>query len=309
MLRALVVLFGVLTGSASAQMYTQEELAATKAGIAPNLTAVLREDIIGNLPRAQRPAAARIKLQFPETAPSVLAFYADPGSGTIYMPLASIRFFDDLATLFAWVESKGCDPAAIQSYLYALLRDGQPLPSPLKAFSIDRAAAFADPFTYDVSSKIVSSGALFILAHETGHILLKHKAGLHRAASQAQEIDADAFALEHFERIGALPTGILHYFLASWWQDPDSSEAAATHSHPVSSERIAAIARRISKNPARYSFSQNDPEDAQMRAMAIATELATISDMIASERMLSLIPLHLDSNYPATRFARACPSP
>lgn len=306
----IAVLIGLLlaAGQASAQFYTDADLEGARTRSAPILRSVLRDDIIGNLPRELRPGAALIELDFPREGSSLLDFHADPQTAMITMPLESIRFFDDLATLTAWIESRDCPPEAMQAYLWALLRQGQPMPSPLRAFAIDRAVALADPFTNDVSDKIFSSGLLFILAHEVGHLMLGHQGGLAGQASQAQEIAADDFAMDHFARIGAMPLGVVYYFLAAWWQDPVDADHVAASTHPVSPGRIAAVAARMQADPMSFAFSEPDAEAGAARVLAIAGYLQTVADLASDTGMLTLLPEGLERDFPATRLAGACPT-
>ncbi len=297
-----------LASQAGAQLYTEDERRHTFERATPDIIRVFNDDIVGNLPRADRPRAAQVRLEFPDRGPSPLAFFADPAEGVIYMPLESIRFFDDVATLFAWIESKGCDPAALQAYLWAKLRQGRPLPSPLRAFQIDRDTAFADPFTFNVSGKIVSSGLQFILAHELGHIMLNHQPGLSGQDSQAQEIAADEFALDHFSRLGGLPMGVFWYYMAAWWQDPIGGTARDASTHPVSPERISRLAERIVTDPMAFSHGEQDPEREMQLATEIGMMVAELAELIDDDGMLSLMPLTLERDWPDSRLATACPS-
>lgn len=309
MLRAALFIGLAVVGTARADsFYDPADLARLTDRMVPNIRTVLERDIIGNLPRDARPAAGRIVLEFPEQGPDPLAFYAEPDRHTITMPLESLRFFDDLATLYAWFDSQSCDPMMIQSYLVALLREGRPLPPPLVAFDIDRETAWQDAFTDDVSAKIVSSGVQFILAHEVGHLLLGHRPGLDGADSQAQEIAADAFALDHFARIGGMPTGALYYFIAAWWRDP-VGDAVADGTHPVSHARIDAVAARLAATPMSFAFADDDPQAGARAASHIAGQMSAIVDVMTDERMLTVLPEELSRDFPVSRLASACPTP
>lgn len=304
----LIATLAMLAGPSSAQFYTEAELQSTLRNAGPDIEDVLYIDIVGNLPRDLRPAAAGVRVAFPETGPGPLAFYADPATRTIYMPLQSIRFFDDVATLFAWVESKNCDPAGIQSYLWALLREGRPLPSPLRAFAIDRDTAFADPYTLDVSGKIVSSGLQFILAHELGHLLLQHRGGLDGTDSQAQEIAADDFALDHFARLGGSPMGVFWYYMAAWWQDPVGTEAEDASTHPVSPQRISSLAARLTADPMAFAHGELDPAREAALVAQLGGMVAGLAELIDDDGMLTVLPLGLERDYPPSRLAGICPS-
>jgi hypothetical protein len=312
MLRAAIIVAGLaasLACPAGAQFYSDAEMESTLANSGPDIEDVFHTDIIGNLPRELRPAAAGVRLAFPRQGPGPLAFYADPATRTIYMPLESIRFFDDLATLFAWVESQGCQPEGIQTYLWALLREGRDLPSPLRAFAIDRDTAFADAYTYDVSGKIVSSGLQFILAHEMGHLLLGHRGGLSGEASQAQEIAADGFALDHFARLGGSPMGVFWYYIAAWWRDPVGPEAEGASSHPVSPERIARLAERLAADPMTFAHGEADAAREAALVAQLAGMVGGLAELIDDDGMLTLMPLGLERDYPVSRLAGVCPTP
>lgn len=309
MLRLTLLILTVALGMpAAAQMqYDDADLQRVNERSVPNIRSVFVEDIIRLLPRDLRPKAAGITLAFPRNGPNPLAFYAEPSTQTIYMPLSSIRFFDDVATLFAWFESNSCQPEYLQSYLYSLLRKGRPLPPPLKAFSIDREVALADAYTNDVSTKIFSSGLQFILAHETGHLLLEHTPGVGAAISQQQETAADLFALEHFARLGGVPMGVLWYYMAAWWQDPLTT-ARDSSSHPVSPERIRALGQRLLSDPMDFSHGENDPAQEAELVRQMGAMVLSLADQIDEDGFLTLLPSEMDRNYPASRFDRACPS-
>lgn len=287
-------------------IYSDADLARTGEVASPSLVAMLHEDIVPNLPRDLRPAAARLELHFPDRGPSPLAFWAVPGSGRIVLPLESIRFFDEVATLYAWFESHGCDPGPIQSYLWLLVGQGAPLPAPLAAFAIDRETALADPFTDDVSGKILSSGMLFILLHETAHQLLGHEGGLAGTLSQSQETAADVFALDHFARLGVMPLGIVFFFQTLWWLDPFGT-AVAGGTHPVSAARIQAIADALASRPEDYSFAEPDPAKGRAQALAMAQDVGTLAGIAADEEFRGFMMDSIAASYPPDAFAGACP--
>lgn len=304
---AMLATLAVSAGEGRAQLYTEAELARTQERAVPSLVAMLEEDVVLNLPRDLRAQAAALELVFPVQGPSPLAFWAVPESGQIYLPLESIRFYDDVATLYAWFEHNGCDPGPIQSYLWLLLGEGRDLPAPLVAFAIDRDVALAEPFTEDVSGKILSSGMLFVLMHEVGHQLLGHTGGLTGSLSQAQETEADVFALEHFSRIGTLPAGAVFFFQSLWWLDP-FGEAVAGSTHPVSAARLAAIAEAIQARPEAFSFSEPDPEKGRAQALSIAGDVATLAGIAADETFRSFMIQTITTSYPPDGFATTCPS-
>lgn len=286
--------------------YSRAELDRVRDRSVPNIIKVFEEDILGNLPRDLRREAAMIRFEFPDAGPSPLGFYAEPSRQTIIMPLSSIRFFDDVATLFAWIESKRCEQGFVHAYLRARLREGQPLQTPLRAFGIDRDTALADPYTSDLSDKIFSSGLQFIMAHEVGHILLNHRPGRSGAESQSQELEADAFAMEHFARLGGSPLGAFWYYVAAWWQDPVGDAVKARHSHPVSPARIRAMSARLLAGPLDFAHGENDPQREATLIRQLALMIDGFADIIDDDGMLTLMPMERD--FPLTRLSRVCAS-
>lgn len=297
-------LFGA--ASTADDLYSDALLQDVSRRVGGNITAMIEQDIVRTVPRPDRPRAARIDTRMILRGRHPLDFYADPRAGKIYVPMESVRFFDDLAILQSWFVAKGCDPAPIQTYLWALLRQGRALPPPLKAFGIDRDTALADPFTDDVSGKVLKSGLFFILSHEVGHILLAHQGGTTGPFSQDQERAADAFALDRFAQIGTYPGGAALYFIAARWLDPTGA-AVAQGSHPVAPDRIAAIAERLAADPAAFSFGEPDRALGAAQVRYVAGELATLARLSSDEAMLTLLPLGLERRFPLSRLRSACP--
>lgn len=288
--------------------YTEADLNRVRERAVPDIKAVFYEDIIGRLPRDQQARARQVKLAFPEAGRSPLDFYADPSTQTISMPLTSIRFFDDMAVLYSWFESKGCRAENIQSYLLATLRQGRTMPTPLRAFDIDRQTAFADPFAGDVSGKIYSSGLQFILAHELGHLMLDHRTDVNAAGSQRQEVEADAFALEHFARLGGNPMGVFWYYMTAWWYDPQDAIRRAASTHPVSPERINALAARLLREPMDFAHGEENPQREAVFVRQIAGMAGTLAGFVEENGMLNFMIATLHEEFPVEGFAEACPS-
>ena len=297
----------IMMGPASAaNLYSGKEIADAHRAMAPNIRLMVTEDNVRTAPRTHRPAAAKVTVKFVDRGPHPLAFWAIPATATVYVPMESVRFIDDLAIVYAWFEKHGCGAEQIQTYLWALLREQRPLPAPLTAFGIDRSAALADSYVNDVSGKVLKSSILFIMAHEVGHIVLRHRGGLEGAASRQQEIEADSFALDHFAAIGATPAGIAIYFLAVRWHDPLAA-AASYGTHPVSPQRIDSIAERMAANPDAFSFAEPYRQLGRAQAFSMANDLRTIARLSSDDGMLTILPKELARAFPLSRLQAACP--
>jgi predicted Zn-dependent protease len=96
----------------------------------------------------------------------------------------------------------------------------------------------------------------FLMAHELAHVLHRHPGNrVAPVVSQANEREADAFAMEMMERTGTIPIGAILYFQAtaavymSRADLPTDTAYARWQregaTHPVNSQRLAAIARRL----------------------------------------------------------------
>lgn len=306
-LRTLAVAIACVGGMAQAQTwYPEDALNEVRERSVPVIRSVFADDIVPRLPPDQQARAKGIKLMFPQQGPWPLAFYAYPQSGQVHMPLTSIRFFDEIATLQAWFERHGCRAEYIQTYLYSLLRLKMDLPPPLEAFALDRAHLLADSYTNDLSGKILSSGVQFILAHEVGHLLLDHGATNTSAESQYQETEADAFALEHFARLGGNPMGIFWYFQMAWWNDPADDHGRARNTHPVSPERMRALSARLLSNPMDFTHGEADPAREAVFVQSLGQMTANFADLIEDDQMLTLMPQGMAEQFPLSGMATAC---
>ncbi len=288
-------------------IYTPAEIQRVRDRAIPSIESVMWRDIVPRLPPQFQERAREVKLNYPERGPGPMSFYASPQRAEIYMPLTSLRFYDDVATLHAWFESKNCPKEYIQTYLAALLRANEDLPAPLVAFGLDRDVLFADSYTYDLSGKIFSSGVQFLLAHELGHILLNHRTGIGGVQSRQQESEADAFALDHFARLGGNPMGIFWFYQAAWWHDPASEEGRLKNTHPVSAERIRAMANRLIEQPYEFAHGEANPEREARLISQLGMMTSSFADLIDDDTFLAWIAPAMFNDFPLSRLREACP--
>lgn len=288
-------------------VYSPAELDRVRARAIPSIQSVMWRDIVPRLPDQYRSRAGDVQLVFPERGPGPMSFYASPERQEIYLPLTSLRFYDDIATLHAWFESRNCPQEYIQTYLAALLRAGEDLPAPLIAFGLEREKLFADTYTYDLSGKIFSSGVQFLMAHELGHILLDHRPGIAGAESRQQEAEADAFAIDHFARLGGNPMGIFWYYQAAWWHDPASEEGRLQNTHPVSAERIRAMAARLIENPEDFAHGEADPAREARLISQLGFMIDGFADLIDDDTYLTWIAPAMFNDFPLSNLRSACP--
>ena len=162
------------------QIYDAQELSKRDSLYRDYITAVFREDLIGQLPLQERAALSNTRLVIPggvlEASP--IAVWASVKERTIYFPIQTIAFLDDLAALAVWLSKHNCsfEPAA----LYAGMIATKAPPSNQKLHLNPRTAfglgddVWNDPYVKKSSNQAFKTAVFFILAHELGHIRYNH---------------------------------------------------------------------------------------------------------------------------------------
>jgi len=206
--------------------------------------------------------------------------------GVVVMPAESLRFFSDLCTATAWLAARGYSLSTVADYLNMLkygdaaLLGRETMPLPLDALQIPEQQ-LNDAAVESRRSACFSTGVVFILAHELGHLILGHQGydGVSRSETQANEAAADAFAVELMSRAGDLPLGALYYFtymsyLERHRGDFASDAAWEAHlrqaTHPISPARVEALAESLRRHARRFAAGS-------AAANALADEIAPIA--------------------------------
>jgi hypothetical protein len=263
-----------------ARLYTDEKLKADAARWGEQIRAEYRETILPQLTDAERTALSAIKIDIP-----LKGIHGDPfefffKDGAISLPALSLRFYSDLCVANAWLNAHGFDGTTVRDYVGVLLREatvspGAPLPPVFRTLGVpDNAreeSAVANRVDRNFGNTIV-----FLLAHELGHALKKHDTHLRDPVQRrTQEIEADAFAIEVMRRIGQVPVGVEFWFdvehighvqgirrvaAGKYPTEAEWEKYLAGLDHPVTPERLKALAAAIEKAP--ESFAQNQANQA-----------------------------------------------
>jgi hypothetical protein len=272
------------------RLYTQAELESIGSRYRPNLKGLWEEDFLSRLTPDERLRAGTVALSLPLLGAnrSPLDFYADSGRRQVFLPIASVKFMDDLAVAFAYYEKMGCAQGTVSDYTAALrFRPQDAKGSPLDALGVP-AAAINDPFVDDVAQKILKSTVFFVAAHEYAHVMYRHKGYRAMTAEEAQrqEVEADAFALDVLRRIGVAPLGVVYFFLIASrleaspgdFPTPDEYETYLRQraTHPVSARRILKVAEAIEGNVGAFSRLQSDPAATERTLRALVPQLKQI---------------------------------
>lgn len=246
-------------------------------------------------PDERRPLAGLL-LDFPLRGPNrspfdFMAFYG----ARIVLPVMSIKFLADIAVAHAWLETNGFAADTVAEYL-GMLKYQQPpgdrFPDPRAALRIPVDAA-DDPRVDNLSQQILNQSLAFILLHEIGHIVHAHPGyapDVPRATARENEAQADRFALEILRRIGQPPTGIFFFFnavanfaptRADFPSDAAHGEHLRRDTHPLSAERMTALAAFTRDNATDFAKLQLNVPRATIAVRSIADQIDQIARFLA----------------------------
>jgi hypothetical protein len=263
-----------------AKLYPAAKLEADSARFAEMIQAEYRDTVLPQLTEAERTALSAIKIAVPTSGPrgDPFEFYTD--GSTVFLPALSLRFFADLCMANSWLNAHSYDGTTVRDYVGFLFRQvtvspSAPLPPVFATLGVPDNAR-DEPAVSNRADRNFGNTVVFLLAHELGHVLKKHRTDLHEPDGQRkQEIEADAFAIEIMRRIGQIPLGLEFWFDVERIRHqapkniPDNAEwqrELAKQDHPVTTERLNALAEAIEKAP--DSFAKNQTNQAQWRARA-----------------------------------------
>ena len=265
----LLVAVGTAAAPASADvsgLYTPADLEQS----APRLSAFVRKLYdVGVKPYLTSDELGKLgefELRFPLPSPRdwALDFYAteDDGKQVVAMPVLSLRMVEDMATAYAWLHQSGMSYGSIDLY-FSMLRyrpkadfPGGKYPPLLATLGIP-ANALDDKKVDELSLAFRNQAAAFLLVHELGHILYRHKGvdEIAKAQARADEVAADRFALDVLARTKTAPLGAILFFQAQVYSLPHRGEFPSrkaweehllkTETHPLTVSRIAAMADYI----------------------------------------------------------------
>lgn len=304
----LIICNASLAQSADAlEVYDTITLQKANQTYAENLRFVWKENLLGRLTDNERQAAGGVKLNIPLVGSngSPFGYYAAVNAREVTIPIMSVKFFDDLSTAEAWLISRKCAMNPVSDYVGILRYQGLPNShgqrntQPLQALSIPDNA-LKDEFVNDVSGKTLKSAIYFLMAHELAHVIYQHKPYnmISRPEAQAQEMQADDFALNVMRRISVPPMGMVLFFtLCSRFEpapgDFDSLEAYENFvkkmtTHPLTSQRLIALSKGMRSRAADFSQGQKNPAAWKTRIIKAADDIEKIADTLDDRRIREL---------------------
>lgn len=260
---SLSLVWSVALAQNVSRLYSREKLEADAARFGEQIRAEYRETILPKLTDAERSALSALKIEVPISAPSgdPFEFYSD--KDTVYLPALSLRFYADLCAASAWLNIHGHDGTTVRDYVGVLFREakvspGAPLLPVFQTLGVPDNPR-ANTAVANRADRNFGNTVVFLLAHELGHILKKHPPGLSDLAQRrTHEIEADAFAIENARRIEQWPLGIEFWFdcerirhiaPVKFPTEAEWQKKLAALRHPVTTERLEALAAAIDKAP------------------------------------------------------------
>ncbi len=241
--------------------------------------------------------AVQFDLPLRETGQEPFAYYSSGPPPTVTMSVTSLKLFDDLVTAIAWLERNGYSNQAPYDYISMLkYRDAAELggryPAPFDAMGIPANALDDERVAY-TAGRIFDSAIAFVMLHELGHLVYGHPGygpGVSRPAARANEAAADRFALEAMARAASDPSGMVFLFLAfvhglpnrgDVASDAEYEAAISESTHPVTSDRVAAIADWLQTHANDFVTSDGRNTTEASEILYLAEQLAGIARLMA----------------------------
>jgi Peptidase U49 len=222
----------------------------------------------------------------------------------VVLPIQSIKFFDDLGVAHAWLWRQGYGPDTALEYA-SMLKYGEPerfggrYPAPLPALQIPEAA-LDDPVVDEQAQKLLKSAIVFLVLHELGHVLHGHPGydAISAAEAQANEQAADQFALTVMRRIGAAPLGMVFWFQTGAYLSPNRGDFASDEAHaewlrqtthPVTEERLRAIAAELRQSPEDFALEFPDQQTGRLAILSTADDIEQVAGVMADPEIQQLL--------------------
>jgi hypothetical protein len=277
-----------------------------QAGLQRNFDTVIRPLLeqagLGDL------ASVRIEVPLRVETMEPTAYYSTSPPATITMSATSLKFFDDLTVAVAWLERNGYSNQAPYDYVSMLkyrsaAEIGGRYPPPLEALRIPDDALDDAKVSY-IAERIFDSAIGFVLLHELGHLAYGHPGygpGVSATQAQANEAEADSFALQVMSAASSDPSGMVFLFMGfvhgfpnrgDFASDAEYERSVQNSTHPVTASRVAAVAAWLQSHANDFvtSDGQNTTEPEEIRY--IGQQLSTIAQLM-EDREWQQITAHM----------------
>jgi len=188
-----------------------------------------------------------------------LDIYAE--NGHIIFPVRTLLFVEDLSRCYGWLWANRMSTKTVDEYL-GMLRYRSPsdfpggqYPDPLKALHIPDNA-LSNPKVVEAAVRLRRTADAFLLLHQFAHLQLHHQPAANRSFTDAQEIEADRYALNIIKDNSVTPTGIFLVMYSGMFLETGSGLAL----HPVTPNRMLAMAHFLDERV--FEFIRGRPDKA-----------------------------------------------
>jgi len=265
---------GIVLAQALSTMYSQGKVSQERTRLDGRVNELYRNAYQPSLLPDEQRALAGLTINTATDGDPVLGYYSDYRSRTVTMPAVSLLFFEDLSIATAWLQINDYRLETVEEYAAMLkykraIALGRYTP-PCEALGIP-PDAISDPRVNELSLRIRNTGWAFVLGHEMGHVRFQHRNydEVSVADAQANEQEADRFALELMRRLREIPMGgLLLFQMAIYYfenrADFDSDQEWKDYvqrvaHHPVTARRLLALSERLKELAPDFAVGQPDP--------------------------------------------------
>jgi hypothetical protein len=258
------LIFSVVCSAADwSSLYDTGKLEAEKPRLQRAIDVVVEKEISPFIPQQEATAFGLQPIELPTDGfrADPLDFYSEKNK--IVLPVRTLLFVEDLARAYGWMWANRFTTKTVDEYL-SMLRyrpassfpDGK-YPAPLSALHVPDNA-LADPHVVEASVRLRRTAYSFMLLHQFGHLQMHHEVKPGRPYSEAQEEEADRFALAIMKGNSVTPTGVLLVMYGGLFLE--SGEAGALH--PVTSHRLEAMAHFLDSKVIEFVRGRSDRKSA-----------------------------------------------
>lgn len=278
-----MLFFAFLSGKCLAAdfslLYPQDQLIKAQEAYTTTIHTLLFQDIRQHLSINEWQTLSKIKVNLPLKS-NIYGFFdysTNLTSGKIIIPTLSIKFFDDLAVAFSWYEHHQLDKREIIDYITRIYDSNHSPISPFLALGIPENAREINIIVDNAAQKKLKSALIFLLLHDLGHWHFHHTpySIISNQRVQAQEKQADEFALEIMARMHIIPQGMVHWFTVTvLLTNPHIVK------HPISRNRLHDIAHWLKSNSKEFSKVKNETSSSAKEVQAVALNISTIASQL-----------------------------
>jgi hypothetical protein len=286
-------------GQRFARLYDVSTVTYWRTRYEPSLRWNLDRMVLPTLTQDELKAVHGVSLRIPlrhEDDP--FAYFVSGAPPAITISVSSIKFLDDLSIALAWLDRHRFSIEVIPWYASVLkYRDSSEFPGGRYPLPLDALAipddALADAAVDQLAQKLLKSAVLFMLAHEIGHIIHRHRGngpGVPRADWQENELAADRFAMRFFREVGIAPVGIVPFFLAAAHLVPHRADFEsdclwteyldARAAHPFTGHRVRTLANELRRTPAEFTHREPNRGTAAQRVHIAADQIEGVAPLL-----------------------------